>query len=126
MAIAVIGVLSLAPAAAGAQTISVSQTITITATVAPKRSIVVNDKGQMTKIYSNTDQNVEPGVYLNDVPGESRPLTPELKKQYDDIMAKQKKVIGVSIPVEPPRATGESARNVLLSSLSSMLKPLNL
>lgn len=109
-----------------AKTISITQTITITATVAPARSIVINDKGEMIKIYSNTTENVTPRVYLNDVPGEARPLTPGLLKQYKQVMSQQKNVVGVAIPVEPPVADGDSVRSVLMKTISSLTRPLSL
>lgn len=127
LAIAVAGLaFSLMPASASAQTISITQTITITATVAHARTIIVNDKGQMTKIYSNTAQDVTPKVYLNDFPGESRPLTPALVKQYRQVIDRQKNLVGVAIPVEPPVATGDSVRSVLIKTISSLTRPLSL
>src|SRR3712207_5966059 len=99
-----------------AGTISVTQTITITATVAPARSIVVNDQGQMTKIYSNTAENLTPKVYLYDVPGETRPLTPALLKQYNQIISQQKDLVGVAIPVDQPLADAPTVRNILMKS----------
>jgi hypothetical protein len=114
-----------APVSAG--TISVTQTITVTARVLPKRSIVVNDKGQMTKIYSNTTENVTPKVYLNDVPGEARSLTPELLQQYYQVIGNQKHLAGVAIPVEPPRATNTtSVKNIFIKNISSLTRSLSL
>lgn len=94
--------MSAVPGQAAAETLSISQTITITARVAPARSIIVNDTGRMTKIYSNTDEDVAPRVYLNDVPGPERPLTPQLLVQYKTIISQQNNLNGVVIPVPPP------------------------
>lgn len=104
-----------------AQTITVSQTITITARVAPTRSIVVNEQGVMTKIYSNTSDNVAPKVYLYDVPGKELPLTSALLQQYNEVIKQQKHVIGVEIPVNPPSAHNDSVQRLLFGSVSTIL-----
>ena len=104
------------PASASAQTLSVTQEITITARVLPARSIVVNDKGQMIRIYSNTDENVTPMVYINKAPGEQTALTPKLKKQYQAVLAQHKNLIGIAIEVPLP------ARPVADTDLSSFLR----
>lgn len=118
---ACIGFVGLLPGTAAAQTISVSQTITITARVAPARSIIVNEQGRMVKIFSNTDQPVTPKVYTNVVSNSPLPLTPLLQTQYYEIMSQQKKVIGVEIPVEPPRGSERSVKNLLFGSISTIL-----
>lgn len=112
-------------ATVSADTLSVTQIITIKATVAPMRSIVVNDKGQMTMIYSNTDQNVTPKVYLNEAPGPERLLTPALKAQYDKILRHTKDKVGVAIPVSTPVPTqvGGKLRQLLSNDISSLLRP---
>lgn len=102
--VALLGV-SIAPATAAAENVSVTQVITVTAVVAPMRSIVVNDQGQMIKIYSNTDQDITPKVYLNTAPGPQKTLTPELQAQYAKIISTKKNLIGVEIPVSPPKTT---------------------
>lgn len=113
------------PSTASAETKSVTQIITITATVLPARSIVVNDRGQMTKIYSNTDQDVTPKVYVNKAPGELGVMTPELQKQYDSIMAKTKQKVGVAIDVPIPTATRLEGRlsKLLSNTISIATKP---
>lgn len=95
---------------ASADSLSTTQVITITATVAPARSIVVNDQHQMTMIYSNTAENVTPKVYLNKAPGPELALTPQLLSQYNQIMSHTKNKVGVAIPVNPPLATTLSAK----------------
>lgn len=91
------------PASAAADTISVTQVITITATVAPARSIVVDDAGRILSIVSNTNEAVIPTVYVNKVHGEERPLTPDLQSKYDSIIAQQTNLNGVEIPVAKPQ-----------------------
>ena len=105
--------LMLTPVAASADTISVTQVITITATVLPARSIVVNDAGRIMTIYSNTDEPVTPKVFLNKTHARELPLTPELKTQYDQIIADQKNMVGVKIPVAEAQPTKESTKQRL-------------
>lgn len=117
----------LLPHAASAQTISITQTITITATVAPARSIVINDQGQITKIYSNTAENVTPNVYVNEAPtGQRLPLTADLRSQYEQIISKQKNLAGVAIPVAPPVADNDNVRNFLMKNISTFIRPFHL
>lgn len=125
ISLSVIGTSLCMPINAAAHTVSVSQTITITAVVAPKRSIVVNDSGQMTKIYSNTNDTITPQVYLNDYPGAARPLTPELLEQYNAVISRQKFLNGVAIPVEPQPADPASVRELLTATVSAMLRPIS-
>lgn len=101
------------PASVAADTITVTQVITITATVAPARSIVVDDTGRMTSVVSNTDEPIVPKVYVNKVHGEERPLTPELKAQYDSIIAKQTKLNGIEIPVVVPQPVSQPPEHKL-------------
>jgi hypothetical protein len=106
--------------AASASTMSVTQVITITATVAPTRSIVVNDAGQITKIYSNTNEKVTPKVYLNKAPGRELPLTPALLAQYDSVISQARFLNGIEIPVEPPVAKGSAVQKMLTKTMSSV------
>lgn len=119
-AIIIGGLLALSPSAAFADTISVSQTVVITATVAPARSIVVNDAGQMIKIYSNTNERVAPKVYVGKAPGPEVVLTPQLKSQYDHIMAQPGSKNGVEIPVALPIASRGTVQQ-LFSLTASIL-----
>lgn len=113
-------VLLAAPLPAAAQTVSVSRTVTITAKVANKRSIIINNQGQIIKIYSNTAMNVEPQVYVNEAWQEERPLTEELKLHYQAIIEDQENLVGVEIPVEPPRGNGESVQKLLFNKVSAI------
>ena len=110
-----------APLGSQAQAASVSQTITITAYVAPARSIIIDDQNRMKTIFSNTDQNVTPKVFIDSTQGKQMPLTKALHDKYDKIMANQSKVIGVEIPVELPKADDDSVNRVLFGKISTFL-----
>jgi hypothetical protein len=69
-----------------ADTISVSQTITVTAVIAPARYIIVNKTGIITSILSNSAQDVAPKVYLGNPQGVQQSLTPALQKKYESIL----------------------------------------
>jgi hypothetical protein len=77
-------------ATASADTLSVSQTITVTAVVAPARSIIVDQSGQILTILSNTEDPVMPNVYMGTIHGSQQSLTPALQKQYTAILAAHK------------------------------------
>lgn len=68
---------------AAAAEISVTRELTVTAEVPHHRDIVVDLSGQITRITSNTLQDVIPQVYsLSIAPENRRPLSPELYEQY--------------------------------------------
>ncbi len=113
----------MAPASVLADSASVTQIITITARVAPARSIVVNDQGVMTKIYSNTPEAVTPKVYLNSVPGKAMPLTPQLMQQYQTIIDHTRFLNGVEVPVAPAVAAPGGVRQFLTKTMSSLALP---
>lgn len=112
---------ALLPGVVSARSMSVSQTITITARVAAARSIIVNEQGRMMSVISNTHEAIAPKVYQDKMHGPERQLTPELDRQYRAIIADRKDLAGIEIPVEPPRATDESVRKVLFGSISTIL-----
>ena len=113
------------PTSVSAQTLSVTQEITITARVLPARSIVVNDSGQMIRIYSNTDEHVTPKVYINKAPGEQTALTPALKQQYQAVLAQHSNLNGIAIDVPlPVRPVANSdLRSFLRKTVSIVLIP---
>lgn len=100
----------LLPMSALADTLSITQTITVRATVLPARSIVVNDAGQMIKIYSNTNEAITPKVYLNHAPGAQAAMTPALQQQYDAIITSKKNLEGVAIDVPIPASSPLDSR----------------
>ena len=92
--------LIMVPVSVRAETVSMSAQFTVHAAIAPARSIIVNDDGKMTKIYSNTTQDVVPDVYVGDIDGKPLPLTPELQSQYATSIAAADTKIGL-IAVKP-------------------------
>jgi len=114
--------LLLLPAPAAAEAMAVSQVIVITATVAPARSIIVNDQGQATQIISNTPQNVTPKVYVNKMFGPEQPLTPSLQQQYRSVIAGHKNLNGVVIDVPLPvtQSVQGDLRTLLTKTMSVM------
>ena len=106
----------LLPVSVHAQTITSSeQQVIIHASVAASRIIVVNDKGQMTKIYSNTKENVLPQVHAGSPIGPEQALTPELLDQYNQVLATHHELQGVEIPVAIPRPVPQGIAKLLHS-----------
>lgn len=66
-----------------ADTISVSQVIHITGVVPPMRNIIVDGRGNIIEITSNTPESVMPKVYLNSFTGPELPLTPIVLKDFE-------------------------------------------
>jgi|GEM_PF-1378882 len=54
----------------------------VLASVQPARYIIVNDNLQITKIVSNTAQDVVPYVVLNSLDGEQLPYTKSVQTQF--------------------------------------------
>ncbi|HSX36638.1 MAG TPA: hypothetical protein VLG13_00750 [Patescibacteria group bacterium] len=77
----------VAPLGAGqahADSMSVSVEIHITGIVPPMRNIVVDAKGNIIEITSNTPENVTPKVYVGSLQnGNEVPLTTAIQKDYE-------------------------------------------
>ncbi len=116
--LAVVMGLGLMPQSASA--VTASQTITITATVAPARSIIVNDQGEVLSVISNTDLYITPTVYLGKMHGPAQLLTPELLVKYNEIIKDRQDLAGIEILVEPPLATADKVKQILFHSVSTM------
>src|SRR5689334_4660334 len=62
---------------------SVVQELHVKAEVLEHRDIILDNRGQILRIISNTLQDVTPVVYVSDtIPENQRPLTDELYQQY--------------------------------------------
>lgn len=62
-----------------------SATVTIIASVAPIRYIVVDDTFTIREIFSNTNQDVRPVVFMYALDGEEIPYSESVRKQYQDL-----------------------------------------
>ena len=60
--------------------------IRITGTVPEARVIVVDAKGEIQQIFSNTNKSVTPKVAAGTYGGAAVPYTPRLRAQYDELM----------------------------------------
>lgn len=66
-----------------ANPVTITQEITVTAVVPAHRDIVLDNKGNITAVYSNTLEDVTPTAYrLAIASGNEVPLTPELYAAY--------------------------------------------
>jgi hypothetical protein len=66
-----------------AATLSSTQELHVTATIPSHRDIIIDSKGQIVSITSNTPEDVQPDVYLlSPEPNNQKPLTDTLYKQY--------------------------------------------
>ena len=59
--------------------------VTIIASVFPARYIVVDDTFTIRSIFSNTDQDVRPAVFLSSLDGEEIPYAESIRKQYQTL-----------------------------------------
>jgi hypothetical protein len=87
VACVVVGYLVLCGAqstAAAAQ--AVDSSVTISAVIAPVRSIVVNQQGVIQQITSNSPAAVTPTVYRNSLQGPAVALNSSILKQYHAIL----------------------------------------
>jgi hypothetical protein len=75
---------------ASADTLSVQQTITVHAIVAPARTVVVDQSNHILDIFSNTPDSVTPTVHMGGINGPKQSLSPSLQKQYQSIISKHK------------------------------------
>lgn len=62
--------------------------VTVTAVIAPVRSIVVDERGTIRQIQSNTPAAVTPIVYRNSLTGTQLALTPPILAQYNGIITR--------------------------------------
>lgn len=70
--------------------------IYITAIVAPKRTIIVNETGKIVEIASNTEQDVVPVVYIGKPTVESkRTLSVDLYRQYRTLVPEGIDTVGI-------------------------------
>lgn len=66
-----------------ARTLSSSQELTVTAVVPAHRDIIVDNRGKILTITSNTLEDITPKVFLGSVtPENEQVLTPELLQEY--------------------------------------------
>lgn len=55
--------------------------------VLPAQHIVINEKGEITQILSNTSEDVMPKVYLKEIAsGNERSITPEIQERYRQLV----------------------------------------
>jgi hypothetical protein len=79
-----------------AETISISRETKLTAVVLPARTIITDQQNQITKIISNTPENITPVVYKNTVgEGRQQALTDDVYSQYKRLLARSSSKIGV-------------------------------
>lgn len=78
---ALVGVLISASPVSAAETV-------VTAQVAPVRHVVVNDRGVILQIISNTSEDVTPITHLNHAQGEQVVLTDEIRARYEKTVAR--------------------------------------
>jgi hypothetical protein len=71
-----------------AETVTVQgNPITVTARVAATHYLIVNDKGEIVQIVSNTNGEAKPRVFLNKVArGQEHPLTDDISRQYKTLV----------------------------------------
>lgn len=62
-----------------------SASVTIIASVAPVRYIVVDDTFTIRSIFSNTDQDVRPVVFFRSLDGEELPYSDSVRIQYQSL-----------------------------------------
>lgn len=67
---------------------TVEDQITVTATVAPARYIIVNTNGLIKEIDSNTTEPVIPKVYIGSIRSTAIPLSPLVLNEYTKIISK--------------------------------------
>ena len=60
-------------------------TIIVLATVAPQRSIVVDENLTILQVYSNTTKDIRPNVYLDNIDGEEVAYSDSILHQYQAI-----------------------------------------
>ncbi|HSH55577.1 MAG TPA: hypothetical protein VK983_01990 [Candidatus Limnocylindrales bacterium] len=81
---------------ADAATLSVSREIRVTAIVAPKRTVIVDETNRIIEIASNTEEDVKPTIYLSKPSKENeRELTDELYKQYRRLIPEGTAKVGI-------------------------------
>lgn len=59
----------------------------ILANIQPIRSILINDQDKIMQIISNSTVNVTPTVYKHSFSSPPIPINPNIRKQYDTILA---------------------------------------
>lgn len=62
-----------------------NDSVTIVASVAPLRTVIVDNDLNIIKIYSNTMQNVRPQVYLGGLDGAEQPFSDSISRQYQSL-----------------------------------------
>ena len=126
------------PGVVQADIMSNEQQVVIHAEIAANRIIIVNDKGQMTTIFSNTSQNVTPEVRLKQPAGAVQMLTPALLAQYEQVIKSHSNMTGVSIAVpeqlapkaalqqlEPPSRLVAAANSMQTSTVTKFMARLS-
>ena len=111
---------------ASAGTISISQEIHLRGVVPDMRFIVVNARGSIVEITSNTPHTVTPRVFLNSLQsGTELPLTPGLLKDYEQkIQGKDLHSTDLYFTPAKPEAAKTSTPSWLTAiSRISLLKP---
>jgi hypothetical protein len=99
------------PSGVSADTLSQSAVVTVRATVLPARYVIVDERGVITSIITNTSQDVIPTAYLGSIsPENARPLTPQLLESYQKII-KNLDITGPGVIYKRPVVAVASARN---------------
>lgn len=102
--------------AVNAKTISVSQKITITATVLPHHYIIVDNNDKIVEVISNTDGQATIKVYIHEVSyGNEVLLTPKIYQQYMHLVSRQQKygVLYKSESKVVTKVTGQDVASIL-------------
>lgn len=93
------------PQAVRAETVySPEYTITVTARVLEHRTIIVDAKGTITQISSNTNNNITPDVHFLSYDGPRAVLTPEISRQYQHLMSRldRNQIMVMDLQAAPP------------------------
>lgn len=62
-----------------------SDTVTVTASIAPQRIVIVNKDLKIIAIYSNTKENIRPSVFLDRLDGTELPYSDSVIRQYESL-----------------------------------------
>ncbi|HUD05339.1 MAG TPA: hypothetical protein VMR18_00245 [Candidatus Saccharimonadales bacterium] len=65
-----------------------SGTIVVTAVIAPVRYVLIDNKGNIKEILSNTKENITPKVYINSLSSSQATLTIQVYQRYEAIIDK--------------------------------------
>lgn len=120
--IAVTGIVAIGAPAVSAQSyeyIVSNDQLDVTGRVIPVQSVIINNEGAIIQILSNTTEDVEPRVYLNQINPDSRvDLTDKVRDEYRKLVPAGSAKVGTLYDISSqPRPVEE----VLNSRISSIL-----